>query len=283
MDTSTAILVATVPRGPAVVRVTPGGFCIVRGLGVPGGISGRSPVLSAIGLARPDVRDALKVGLVQALLDEAATPVYPPLGCAGGGLAGLGGGAGVAVGMVGAAFSAGGGGWQPRPALGCFPPGAAGGAAAAGQPFMLYPTGVGGAWLHPQGGRAGVAAAGAAAVGVVGGGIARRRGVPSRRPRADGGAAAEEPLPLDPNSAAYQRKVRNRLSAVRSNEKRRLRRLTAKAEAAAAAAAAAAGEGVATSATMAGASVAAAVAGGTAAPTSSAGLPGVRESSGTPA
>jgi len=289
MDTTTAILVATVPNGPAVVRVTPGGFCIVRGMGVPGGISRRSPVLSAIGLARPDVRDALKVGLVQALLDEAATSAYRPLGCAGvglagyarGGPAGLGGGGGMAVGMVGAACSAGGGGWQPQPALGCFPSGAAASAAAAGQPLMLCPAGVSGAWPDPQGGPAGVAAAGAAALGVVGGGVGRRRGVPSQRPRGGGGAAAEGPVPLDPNSAAYQRKVRNRLSAARSNEKRRLRRLAAKADAAAAAATAAAREGVATSAARPGASLAAAVVGGTAAPTSSAGPPGVGDSSGT--
>lgn len=76
-----AAMAMATPSGAIVVPTRYGGFCIVRGLSVAGGISALSHTVSAIRLALPDVRDALKVDLVQAMLDDAAEgALFRPLG-----------------------------------------------------------------------------------------------------------------------------------------------------------------------------------------------------------
>lgn len=269
-----AAMALAAPPGATVVPTHYGGVCIIRGLGVPGGISALSHVLSVIRVARPDVRDTLKVGLVQAMLDDAAGTIFRPLGRAvggGGGGGGLYGPGEDGFGVVG--------GWTPRPSLGCLPLGMAAAVtpAAASSMFFAPPWGGGHApWLPPPARAApppsGCGSCGAPLpvvgaapteratpkAGVAGGGVSRRRvaaataaGVAAaKRGRGGGGGVAggggttkTAAGALDPSSAAYRRQVRNRESAARSNEKRRLRRLAAKAEAAATAAAAAAAAG----------------------------------------
>ncbi|GAB0490863.1 hypothetical protein MMPV_002101 [Pyropia vietnamensis] len=258
-DYAAAMAVGASPDA-TVVPTHYGGFCIIRGLGVPGGISSLSHVLSVIRLAPPDVRDALKVSLVQAMLDNAAGTIFRPLGSPGGdcsgGMPGLREEEG--LGVVGA--------WTPRPSLSCLVQGAA----MPQSTLLAPPWGDGQApWHPPLGGAAppppgirslgvpwSLASAAAAeraapAAAVAEGGVARRRAAnaaaeaaAAKRQRgggavADGSGFKAAAAALDPSSAAYRRQVRNRESAARSNEKRRLRRLAAKAEAAAAAAAAA--------------------------------------------
>lgn len=258
-DYAAALSVAA-PPDATVVPTHYGGVCIIRGLGVPGGISSLAHVLSVIRLARPDVRDTLKVGLVQAMLDDAAGTLFRPLGRPGGddGDGGMYGLREEGLGVVG--------GWTPRPSLSYLAQGV-----AIPPPMLLAPPWEGAQvpWLPPLGlamppllgndsrgaplPLAGAAAAerAAPAAGTAGWGVARRRaataaaGAAAAKRRRGGGAAGaggafKAAAALDPSSAAYRRQVRNRESAARSNEKRRLRRLAAKAEAAAAAAAAAA-------------------------------------------